>query len=166
MPDSLIADTAVRCLERQLPPGPTALTALSDLVNAELLEQAVTVAPEQLRELMAADPRVLVDDREGAAWIRLMSSVDDEDARARLVEILVEARTFDELSARITAEFAAKSHPLFGYALRLLAEGKAGGLDDPLMETFAQALARFAAAPRAIELAAILRAHASAARRP
>lgn len=91
--------------------------------------------------------------------------VSDEDARARLVEILIEARTFDELAERITREFAAKTHALFGYALRFLAEGKPNGLDDPLKETFAQELARFGDHQRALELAAILRASADARRK-
>jgi hypothetical protein len=166
MQDRSIAEVAVRCLARQFPPGPTSLTALVDSVNAELLEHALRVTAPEMLELMATDPRVLVEDRDGAPWVRLMSSVDDEEARARLVEILLEAATFDELSERVTAEFSAKSSPLFGYALRLLAEGKPNGLDDPLMETFARALERFTDAPRAAELAAILRAHASALRRP
>jgi hypothetical protein len=90
--------------------------------------------------------------------------ISDEDARARLVEILLEAGSYDELAEQITAEYAAKTHPLFGYALRFIAEGKPNGLDDPLKETFAHVLGRFDDHPRAVELAAILLAAAEARR--
>jgi hypothetical protein len=166
MTDELLIETAIRCLDREFPPGPTAPSSLTDRVNAELHARDVSVEPERLVELLTADPRVLVEYRDGddTPWLRLRSSVTDEDARARLVEILVEARTFDELAESITGEFAARSHPLFGDALRVLAEGKPNGLDDPLKETFAQALSRFGDSPRALELAGILRAHADGRR--
>jgi hypothetical protein len=162
MAHSLLVDTAVACLEREFPPGPTAPSALADRVNAELREREVSVDADELVRLLQADRRVLVEYRDGDAtpWLRLRSAVTEEDARARLVEILVEARSYDELSESITGEFAAKSHPLFGAALRLLAEGKPNGLDDPLQATFAQALERFTDNPRAIELAGLLAAHA------
>ncbi|HSU39730.1 MAG TPA: hypothetical protein VLJ38_09180 [Polyangiaceae bacterium] len=167
MADALIVETAIGCLEREFPPGLTSLVALDDRVNAELRARDTSVAPERLVELLAADPRVLVEYRDGDAtpWVRLRSAVTDDDARARLVEILLEARTFDEIWGRITAESAAESHPLFRDALRLLAEGKPNSLDDPLKESFAQALTRFPDNPRAVELAGILHAHAEDLRR-
>lgn len=167
MADELIVETAIGCLEREFPAGLTSLVALDDRVNAELRVRDTSVGPERLVELLAADPRVLVEYRDGDAtpWVRLRSAVTDEDARARLIEILLEARTFDEVWGRITAESAAESHPLFRDALRFLAEGKPNSLDDALKESFAQALTRFADTPRAVELAGILRAHAEDLRR-
>jgi hypothetical protein len=167
MTDELIADTAISCLEREFPPGLTSVAALDDRVNAELGGRGLSVSRARLVELLADDPRVLVEYRDGDAtpWVRLQSAVTEEDARARLVEILLEAGTFDEVWGRITAESAAESHPLFRDALRFLAEGKPNSLDDPLKETFAQALSRFADNPRAVELAGILRAHAANLRR-
>ena len=166
MANELLVETAVRCLEREFPPGSTSPAALADRVNAELRGRGLSVDPDRLVELMTPDPRVLVEYRDGDStpWLRLRSSVTNEDARARLVEILVEARSFDELGESITGEFAAKSHPLFREALRVLAEGKSNGLDDPLKETFARALSRFPDSPRAVELAGILRAHADGRR--
>jgi hypothetical protein len=167
MADELIVETAIRCLEREFPPGLTSLTALDDRVNAELRAHGTSVRPERLVELLACDPRVLVEyrDADPTPWVRLRSAVSDEDARARLVEILLEAETFDEIWGRITAESAGESHPLFRDALRFLAEGKPNAFDDPLKESFAQALGRFADDPRALELAGILRAHAEDLRR-
>jgi hypothetical protein len=166
MADELLIETAIRCLQREFPPGPTAPASLADRVNAELRARGGSVDADRLVEALAADPRVLVEYRDGDAtpWLRLRSSVTDEDARARLVEILLESPTFDELGESITGEFAAKSHPLFREALRVLAEGKPNALDDPLKETFAEALARFTNTPRAVELAAMLRAHADGRR--
>ncbi len=167
MADDQIVETAIACLEREFPPGLTSFTALDDRVNAELRARGISVGPERLVELMADDPRVLVEYRDGDArpWVRLRSAVTDEDARARLVELLLEARTFDDLWASVTAESAVPSHPLFRDALRFLAEGKPNSLDDPLKESFAQALDRFADNPRALELAGILRARAEDLRR-
>src|SRR3954462_2113774 len=115
MADELIVETAIRCLEREFPPGLTSLTALDDRVNAELRARGTSVRPERLAELLARDPRVLVEyrDADPTPWARLRSAVSDEDARARLVEILLEAETFDEIWGRITAESAGESHPLF-----------------------------------------------------
>lgn len=158
MTDALLVETAVSCLVREFPPGPTSPAELADRVNADLRERAASVEPERLVQLLESDPRVLIEYRDGDAtpWLRLRSSVTDEDARARLVEILIEARSFDELAENITGESAAKSHPLFRDALRFLAEGKPNGLEEPLQETFAQALSRFADDPRAAELAGLL----------
>lgn len=166
MPDDLIVNTAIACLTRELPPGPTWSPTLANQVNADLLERGVSVSAERLVELLAREPRVLVEYRDGDAtpWVRLRSAVTDEDTRARLVEILIEARSFDELAESITGEYAANPRPVYGYALRFLAEGKPNGLEEPLQETFAHALARFDDTPRALELAGVLRAHLDARR--
>ncbi|HTQ07176.1 MAG TPA: hypothetical protein VMI54_25140 [Polyangiaceae bacterium] len=144
MSDELIIERAVSCLEREFPPGLTEPAAVADRVNQELRTRGVSVAPERLVELLAADPRVLVEyrDDDGAPWLRLRSAVSEEDARARLVEILIEARTFDELVEKIAGESAAHSHPLFKDALRFLAEGKDGALEESLRVVFSQTLSR------------------------
>jgi hypothetical protein len=82
----------------------------------------------------------------------------DAEGRARLMKVLDDARTFDELGASITAEYAAKTHELFARALRFLADGDPSCLDAALKERFAQVLSRFVESRRALELAGILEA--------
>lgn len=164
--DALILETALTSLEQEFPPGPTWPPSLAERVNARLRERDLSVEPDELVELLAPDPRVLVEYRDGGAvpWVRLRRSVTEEDARARLVEILIEAATLDELMERVAAEYGANPHASYGYALRFVTEGKANGLDEGLIPTFERALGRFADNPRAVELAGILRAHAALAR--
>jgi hypothetical protein len=165
--DALILETALGCLEQEFPPGPTWPPSLADAVNARLRAQGVSVAPEHLVHLLEPDPRVLVEYRDGGAvpWLRLRSSITAEDARARLVEILIEAQSFDELAESVALEYGADPHRIYGYALRFITEGKPNGLDDGLVETFGRALSRFSENHRAVELAGILHAHVDRRRR-
>ena len=82
----------------------------------------------------------------------------DREARDRLLKILDDARTFEELGDGITAESGAKAHPLFGCALRFLAEEDPSQLDVDLQERFAQVLSRMVESKRALHLAGVLEA--------
>lgn len=82
--------------------------------------------------------------------------VTDNEARARLLRILDDAHTFEELDEGITAEHRARTHALFGTVLRFIAEGDASDLDAVLQERLAQVLSRFVESTRALELAGIL----------
>lgn len=83
----------------------------------------------------------------------------DDDATVRLLKILDDARTFEGLCDGISGAYgAAHSHPLFGTALRFIADGDASNLGPDLQERFAQVLSRFVESKRALELAAILEA--------
>jgi hypothetical protein len=82
--------------------------------------------------------------------------VADAEARVQLLKLLDNARTFDELLEGVTAEYGAKTHTLFGTALRFLAEGDPDCLDDELQERFAQVLSRFVESRRGLALAGIL----------
>jgi hypothetical protein len=78
----------------------------------------------------------------------------DDEARARLLRILDDAKTFAELGNGITAVAGAAA--VFGCALRFITEGDASGLDGALQERFAQVLSRFVESPRALHLAGLL----------
>ncbi len=162
MRKALIVETAVRCLELEFPPGLTSPVELAEQVNGQLRDQGVSVDPDRLVDLLESDERVLVEYRDGstAPWIRLRASVTDDDARARLIELLIEGKTLDEIAEGITGEAAAKSHPLFSDALRFLAEGTPNALDESLREVFARELRRFPDDPRAVELVGVLQARA------
>lgn len=82
----------------------------------------------------------------------------DDDARARLLKILDDARTFDELHGALVAARRADSHGLFDSALRFVASDDAAGLDWPVRERFAQVLSRFVESTRALHLAGVLEA--------
>jgi hypothetical protein len=82
--------------------------------------------------------------------------LSDAEARARLLKILDDSRTFADLDQAITAEHAAKTHALFGDAVRFLAERDASGLDGALRERFAQVLSRMVESTEALKLAGIL----------
>jgi hypothetical protein len=81
----------------------------------------------------------------------------DQEARARLLKILDDAKTFEDLGKGITAEYAEKeSHPVFGCALRFLAEADPTKLDAGLQERLAQVLSRFVESKEALHLAGVL----------
>jgi hypothetical protein len=80
----------------------------------------------------------------------------EDDARARLLKIIDDAKTFDELDERIQDEYATKSGVVFGAAVRFLAESDPSGLDASVQERFAQALSRMVDSEEALRLAAIL----------
>lgn len=81
----------------------------------------------------------------------------DVEARSRLMRILDDAVSFEQLGAGITAEHAAKeSHAVFGAALRFIAERDPTGLDAELQERFAQALSRMVESREALALAGVL----------
>ena len=80
----------------------------------------------------------------------------EDDARARLLKIIDDAKTFDELDERIQDEYATKSDAVFGAAVRFLAENDPSGLDAAVQERFAQALSRMVDSEEALRLAAVL----------
>jgi hypothetical protein len=80
----------------------------------------------------------------------------DDEARARLLRILDDAKTFEELEAGITDGQGAKASAIFDRALKFIADGDAGGLDGELRERFAQVLSRFVESRKALHLAGVL----------
>jgi hypothetical protein len=82
--------------------------------------------------------------------------VSDAEARARLLKILDDARTFEELSRAVAHEHAAKTHAVFECAARFLAERDPAGLDSALQERFAQVLSRMVESKEALSLAGVL----------
>jgi hypothetical protein len=81
----------------------------------------------------------------------------DADARARLLAILDDSKTFESVSHGIRASHAATGHhPVFGSALRFIEDADPSGLDAELQERFAQALSRMVESTRALELAGML----------
>jgi hypothetical protein len=83
--------------------------------------------------------------------------VTDDEARRDLMASLDDAKTFEQLAAGITAAHGAKdSHPVFGDALRFIAERDAGGIDGGLQERFAQVLSRMVESKEALALAGLL----------
>ena len=82
----------------------------------------------------------------------------DDEARARLLKILDDARTFDDLHAALLATGGAETHVLFGCALRFVANDDPAGLEWAVRERFAQVLSRFVESRRALHLAGLLEA--------
>jgi len=81
----------------------------------------------------------------------------DAEARTRLLGILDDAKTFEDLGDGITAAYdATNTHALFTAALRFIAERDPSGLDGELQERFAQALSRMVESREALELAGVL----------
>ena len=78
----------------------------------------------------------------------------DDEARARLLKIQDDAKTFVELADGIAA--SVEKGAVFGCAVKFIAEGDASGLDGALQERFAQVLSRFVESPRALHLAGAL----------
>lgn len=79
------------------------------------------------------------------------------EARQRLFDILDGARTFEELSAGITAAHdATESHPDFGHVQRFLIKRDPSGLDPALQERLAQVLSRMVESTEALALAGVL----------
>jgi hypothetical protein len=94
-------------------------------------------------------------------------SVDTEDeTRRRLLELLDDAHSFDELRRSFQAQISlvAPRPALLEGALRFAEEGDASGLDAEFQERFAQVLSRFVESKRALELAGKLEADDAAER--
>lgn len=90
----------------------------------------------------------------------------DDETRRRVLELLDDAHTFDELRRSFEAQISlvAVRPALLDGALRFLEDGDATGLDAELQERFAQVLSRFVESRRALELAGKLEAGAPAER--
>jgi hypothetical protein len=83
--------------------------------------------------------------------------LSDDDARRRLLGILDDSKTFEELTSAITAACGAKdTHRDFGHALRFIEERDPSGLDAVLQERFAQVLSRMVESKEALALAGML----------
>ena len=82
----------------------------------------------------------------------------DAEARQRLLKILDDARTFDELHAAVVAAAASDPNDLFGRALHFVTADDATGLAWAVRERFAQVLSRFVESRRALHLAGVLEA--------
>jgi hypothetical protein len=82
--------------------------------------------------------------------------LSEGDARNRLLKIIDDAKTFEELDERIQDEYATKSDAVFGAAVRFLAESDPSELDDAVQERLAQALSRMVDSEEALRLAAVL----------
>jgi len=80
----------------------------------------------------------------------------EDDARARLLKIIDDAKSFEELDERVQDEYATKSGAVLGAAVRFLAESDPSGLDTVVQERFAQALSRMVDSEEALRLAAVL----------
>lgn len=95
-----------------------------------------------------------------------MSVDTDDETRRRVLELLDDAHTFDELRRSFEAQISlvAVRPALLDGALRFLEDGDATGLDAELQERFAQVLSRFVESRRALELAGKLEAGAAAER--
>lgn len=88
----------------------------------------------------------------------------DDETRRRLLELLDDARTFDELERSLRGRIGTDPSPLLEGALRFLEAGDPSGLDPELEERFAQVLSRFVESRRALELAGKLEAGDTAER--
>ncbi len=81
----------------------------------------------------------------------------DAEARERLLRILDDAKTFEDVAGGITAEHGAPgSHALFGFAERFITEQDPSKLDSGVQERFAQVLSRMVDSKEALHLAAVL----------
>lgn len=88
----------------------------------------------------------------------------DDETRRRLLELLDDARTFDELERSFRGRIGTDPSPLLEGALRFVEAGDPSGLDAELEERFAQVLSRFVESRRALELAGKLEAGDTAER--
>ena len=84
--------------------------------------------------------------------------LNEDEARRRLLQILDDAKTFEELDGAVLVEYAAKTGAVFGSVVKFFAESDPKGLDGPLQERFAQVLSRFVESREALHLAAVLEA--------
>lgn len=84
----------------------------------------------------------------------------DATVRVRILKLLDDARTFDELRVALVGEVPldGAEPPLLRCVLRFVTSGITSGLDDELKERFAQVLSRFVESTRALELAGRLEA--------
>lgn len=80
----------------------------------------------------------------------------DDEARSRLLKVLDDAKTFEELCGGIEAAHSEHAGAVFACALRFVTESDPDGLDAMLQERFAQVLSRMVESTRALHLAGVL----------
>lgn len=81
-----------------------------------------------------------------------------ERLRARILEVLEQARTLDDLRDGLVfaVPLGVATPALLGLAIRFISHGDPSGLSPELRSAFARALSRVAESPRVTELTAIL----------
>ena len=94
----------------------------------------------------------------GSAACYARGVLSEAEARARLLKIIDDAKSFEQLAEHVRAEHEAKSGAAFGAAVRFLAESDPSGLEFSVQERFAQALSRMVESEEALRLAAVLEA--------
>jgi hypothetical protein len=82
----------------------------------------------------------------------------DDQTRRRILKLLDDARTFEELRLGLVraVPLHGTNSSLLAGALRFVDDGDATDLDEVLEERFAQVLSRFVESRRALELAGLL----------